>query len=146
MSSPAPTLNVPQSRFLALPHKFRVFVAGFGSGKTWVGGASQCKHFWEHPRAHLGYFAPTYAQIRDIYFPTFDEVAFDWGLRSITAGPASARPATKAEDKAQIPGRGSLSFTDSSTGTRTSRVTFPGSSNTNVICPLTRSKALSSFT
>ncbi len=77
-----PTLNVPQSQFLTLPHKFRAFVAGFGSGKTWVGGASQCKHFWEHPRAHLGYFAPTYAQIRDIYYPTFEEVAADWGLRS----------------------------------------------------------------
>ncbi len=77
-----PSLNVPQAEFLALPHKFRAFVAGFGSGKTWVGGASQCKHFWEHPKAHLGYFAPTYAQIRDIYYPTFDEVAFDWGLTS----------------------------------------------------------------
>jgi hypothetical protein len=77
-----PTLNVPQAQFLALPHKFRAFVAGFGSGKTWVGGASQCKHFWEHPRAHLGYFAPTYAQIRDIYYPTFEEVAHDWGLTS----------------------------------------------------------------
>lgn len=78
----SPSLNVPQSQFLALPHKFRAFVAGFGSGKTWVGGASQCKHFWEFPRAHLGYFAPTYAQIRDIYYPTFEEVAYDWGLRS----------------------------------------------------------------
>lgn len=77
-----PTLNVPQSQFLTLPHKFRAFVAGFGSGKTWVGGASQCKHFWEHPKAHLGYFAPTYAQIRDIYYPTLDEVAHDWGLRT----------------------------------------------------------------
>lgn len=77
-----PSLNVPQSQFLGLPHKFRAFVAGFGSGKTWVGGASQCKHFWEHPKAHLGYFAPTYAQIRDIYYPTLDEVAHDWGLRA----------------------------------------------------------------
>lgn len=77
-----PSLNVPQSQFLTLPHKFRAFVAGFGSGKTWVGGASQCKHFWEHPRAHLGYFAPTYAQIRDIYYPTIEEVASDWGLRA----------------------------------------------------------------
>lgn len=77
-----PSLNVPQSNFLALPHKFRAFVAGFGSGKTWVGGASQCKHFWEHPKANLGYFAPTYSQIRDIYYPTFEEVAHDWGMRA----------------------------------------------------------------
>ena len=75
-----PSLNVPQAQFLALPHKFRLFVAGFGSGKTWVGGAGQSKHFWEHPKTQLGYFAPTYSQIRDIYYPTFEEVAYNWGL------------------------------------------------------------------
>lgn len=32
MQTVSPRLNVPQSRFLALPHKFRAFVAGFGSG------------------------------------------------------------------------------------------------------------------
>ncbi|KCB48018.1 hypothetical protein L538_1710 [Bordetella hinzii 4161] len=41
------TFNQPQARFLALPHKFRAFVAGFGSGKTWVGGAGLCRHAWE---------------------------------------------------------------------------------------------------
>lgn len=76
-----PTLNVPQSRFLALPHKFRGFVAGFGSGKTWVGCSVLAKHMWEWPGINAGYFAPTYAQIRDIFFPTVEEVAFDWGLR-----------------------------------------------------------------
>ncbi|MCG6540184.1 terminase large subunit [Pseudomonas sp. KSR10] len=76
-----PTLNVPQAQFLAMPHKFRGFVAGFGSGKTWVGCAGLCKHVWEWPRINSGYFAPTYPQIRDIFFPTIEEVAFDWGLR-----------------------------------------------------------------
>lgn len=76
-----PTLNVPQSQFLALPHKFRAFVAGFGSGKTWVGCSALCRHFWEWPGINAGYFAPTYPQIRDIFFPTIEEVAFDWGLR-----------------------------------------------------------------
>ena len=76
-----PTLNRPQAQFIALPHKFKAFVAGFGSGKTWVGCADLCKHFWEHPRINAGYFAPTYAQIRDIFYPTIEEVAFDWGLR-----------------------------------------------------------------
>ena len=42
-----PTLNVPQAQFLGLPHKFRLFVAGFGSGKTWVGCAGLCQHAWE---------------------------------------------------------------------------------------------------
>jgi len=76
-----PRLNIPQAKFLALPHKFRAFVGGFGSGKTWTLGASQCKHYWEYPKKHLGYFAPTYPQIRDIFYPTIEEVAHDWGLR-----------------------------------------------------------------
>lgn len=76
-----PTLNVPQGQFLTLPHKFRGFVAGFGSGKTWVGSAGICKHVWEWPGINSGYFAPTYPQIRDIFFPTIEEVAFDWGLK-----------------------------------------------------------------
>ena len=77
-----PTLNVPQSRFLALPHKYRAFVAGFGSGKTWVGCAGLCRHAWEFPRVNAGYFAPSFPQIRDIFYPTVEEVAHDWGLRA----------------------------------------------------------------
>lgn len=77
-----PRLNEPQAAFLALPHKFRAFVGGFGSGKTWVGSGSLCRHAWEHPRIQAGYFAPSYPQIRDIFYPTIEEVAFDWGLRA----------------------------------------------------------------
>lgn len=78
----APQLNGPQSQFMGLPHKYRAFVAGFGSGKTWVGCAVQCKHSWEWPRINTGYFAPTYAHIRDIFYPTIEEVAADWGLKT----------------------------------------------------------------
>ncbi|WP_445405090.1 terminase large subunit domain-containing protein [Acinetobacter vivianii] len=52
------------------------------SGKTWVGCSSLCNKAWEFPKVPLGYFAPTYPQIRDIFFPTIDEVAFDWGLKT----------------------------------------------------------------
>ncbi|MGR2681552.1 terminase large subunit domain-containing protein [Chromobacterium haemolyticum] len=76
-----PSLNVPQSRFLAMDHKFRAYVAGFGSGKTWVGCGGLMQHFWQYPLINAGYFAPTYAQIRDIFYPTVEEVAFDWGLK-----------------------------------------------------------------
>ena len=76
-----PTLNEPQARFLALPNRYRAYVAGFGAGKTWAICAGACKHYWEHPKAHRGYFAPTYPQIRDIYYPTIEEVAHDWGMR-----------------------------------------------------------------
>ena len=76
-----PTLNRPQAQFLELPHKYRAFVAGYGSGKTWVGCAALMRHCWEWPRINAGYFAPTYPHIRDIFFPTVEEVAEDWGLR-----------------------------------------------------------------
>jgi len=76
-----PTLNDPQAEFLALQRKFKAYVAGFGAGKTFVGCAAHCKHVWEHPRINAGYFAPTYPQIRDIFYPTIEEVAEDWGLR-----------------------------------------------------------------
>lgn len=78
-----PTLNIPQDDFLQLPHKFRAFVAGFGSGKTWVGCAGLCQHAWEFPRINAGYFAPSYPMVRDIFYPTIDEVAHDWGLRAV---------------------------------------------------------------
>lgn len=76
----APTLNVPQAKFLAMQYKFKAYVAGFGSGKTWVGCGGICKGMWEHPKINQGYFAPTYPQIRDIFYPTVEEVAHDWGL------------------------------------------------------------------
>jgi len=76
-----PTLTRPQAQFLQLPHKFRAYVGGFGSGKTWVGSTAICEHLWAHPRINQGYFAPTYPQIRDIFYPTIEEVAAGMGLR-----------------------------------------------------------------
>ena len=80
MTPAVPTLNEPQERFLRLPHKYRAFVAGFGSGKTWVGCAAICQHAYNWPKINAGYFAPTYGHIRDIFYPTIEEVAADWGL------------------------------------------------------------------
>lgn len=75
-----PRLNVPQAQFLALDKKYKALVAGFGSGKTWTGCADLCKFAWEWPGINSGYFAPTFPMIRDIFFPTMEEVANDWGL------------------------------------------------------------------
>lgn len=75
-----PTLNKKQAEFLALDRKFKAYVAGFGGGKTWSGCAAMCKHFYERPNVTAGYFAPTYPQIRDIFYPTMEEVAADWGF------------------------------------------------------------------
>ena len=72
--------NRPQGRFLPMPQKFRAFIGGFGSSKTFTGCMAMCQHFWEHPKINQGYFAPTYSMIDDIFFPTIEEVAFNFGL------------------------------------------------------------------
>lgn len=82
MSSLEFILNEPQGRFLELEQRFKAYVAGFGSGKTFVGCAGISAHFWEHPKINQGYFAPTYPQIRDIFYPTIEEVAERMGLRT----------------------------------------------------------------
>ena len=74
-------LNAPQCRFMPLKHKFRAFVGGFGSSKTYTGCISMCERFAQHPGVNQGYFAPTYPMIRDIFYPTIEEVAERHGLR-----------------------------------------------------------------
>lgn len=77
------TANRPQAEFIQMPEKFKAFVAGFGTGKTWVIGMCVCIHFCQWPKINAGYFAPTYPQIRDIFYPTIDEVAFRFGMRTV---------------------------------------------------------------
>ena len=71
---------IPQAKFLAMPHKFRAFVSGYGGSKTFTGCMAECIHFWEWPLINQGYFAPTYAHIRDIFYPTIEEVSEKMGL------------------------------------------------------------------
>ena len=79
--------NIPQAKFLAMPHKFRGFVGGYGSSKTFSGSMAMCQHFYEWPKINQGYFAPTFPHIRDIFYPTIEEVADRMGLRvDIKAG------------------------------------------------------------
>lgn len=75
-----PTLNKPQAKFMVMPNKFRAYVAGFGGGKTWVGSSAMCARFFKNPKVKQGYFAPTYPHIRDIFFPTIEEVGYEHGL------------------------------------------------------------------
>lgn len=77
-----PGANKPQCQFLQLPQKNRAYVGGFGSGKTFAGCMATAIHHCEHPRVPSGYFAPTYPMIRDIFYPTIDEVAFEFGLNT----------------------------------------------------------------
>lgn len=75
-----PKANRPQSEFLNMQTKFRAFVSGFGGGKTWCGCQAKCIHYYSNPKVNQGYFAPSYPQIRDIFYPTIEEVAFTFGL------------------------------------------------------------------
>lgn len=80
MSDIALDVNRPQGQFLSLNKRFRGFVGGFGSGKTFVGCIGLCNAAWQVPGVPQGYFAPTYSQIRDIFYPTIEEVAEMMGL------------------------------------------------------------------
>lgn len=79
-ASNSPALNIQQSEFIQLPHKFKAYVGGYGSGKTWAGSSAMCARIWSNPGINQGYFAPTYPHIRDIFFPTIEEVANGLGL------------------------------------------------------------------
>ncbi len=72
--------SAPQAEFLSLRRKFRAFVGGYGSGKTWTICAAQCLEALQSPGASIGYFAPTYRHIRDIFYPAIDEVAGALGM------------------------------------------------------------------
>lgn len=79
MATPLPSVDIdvnrPQGTLLAMPKRFRGFVGGFGSGKTYVGCIGLCNAAYSYPGIPQGYFAPTYSQIRDIFYPTVEEVA-----------------------------------------------------------------------
>jgi len=59
---------------------FRAFVGGYRSGKTFLGCVRLCVLALQYPGVRLGYFAPTYPQIRDIFYATISEVAELMGM------------------------------------------------------------------
>ncbi|WP_372922875.1 terminase large subunit domain-containing protein [Roseovarius sp.] len=76
-------VSAPQGIFLNdLDTKFRAYVGGFGSGKTFVGCLDQCLFAGQNPKTTQGYFAPTYRDIRDTFWPTMDEAADLLGFRT----------------------------------------------------------------
>ncbi len=71
-----PTLSAPQNIFLnGLNKKYRAYVGGFGSGKTFIGCVDLLKFLSEHPGTRQGYFGISFPSIRDIFYPTFEEAA-----------------------------------------------------------------------
>ena len=76
------SLSNPQNIFLnGLNTKYRAYVGGFGSGKTFVGCLDLLIFAARHPRTVQGYFGTTYPSIRDIFYPTFEEAAHLMGFR-----------------------------------------------------------------
>lgn len=76
-------LNLKQAEFRALKTKFKAYVAGFGSGKTYIGSICMAEHFGNYPKVNQGFFAPTYGLIRDVFYPTFKEVCAEMGFRCV---------------------------------------------------------------
>ncbi len=82
MANPKLQLSNPQHIFLnELDTKFRAYVGGFGSGKTYVGCLDQLIFANKHHGTIQGYFGPTYPTIRDIYYPTIEEAADSMKIR-----------------------------------------------------------------
>ena len=76
-------LNAPQDIFLnRLNTKYRAFVGGFGSSKTFSGCLDMMIFALQNPKTRMGYFAPTYTDIRDTFYPTISEAADMMGLRT----------------------------------------------------------------
>jgi hypothetical protein len=59
----------PQARFLSLPHKFRLFCAGFGAGKSEAMANAALIDACQSSVALIGLYAPTYDLVRRITAP-----------------------------------------------------------------------------
>ena len=81
-------ISASQNVFLnGLNTKYRAFVGGFGSAKTFSGCLDLLLFAGKYPRTVQGYFAPTYPDIRDIFWPTITEAGEMLGFRvEINAG------------------------------------------------------------
>ncbi len=77
-----PSLSAPQNIFLnGLNTKYRAYVGGFGSGKTFVGCLDLLIFAGQNPKTVQGYFGTSYPSIRDIFYPTMAEAAEMMGYR-----------------------------------------------------------------
>lgn len=67
-------LTRPQNRFFNATEPFVAFVGGFGSGKTSTAAFKLLALKFAYPKVDLLYSAPTYPLIRDIFYPTVNEL------------------------------------------------------------------------
>lgn len=72
-------LSDPQFEFLTSNKKHTGFVAGFGSGKSFIGTLKTLNKIINHKIPKTAYYLPTYGDIRDIAFDVFPNVAEQLG-------------------------------------------------------------------
>uniref|UniRef100_A0A6H2A267 Putative terminase n=1 Tax=viral metagenome TaxID=1070528 RepID=A0A6H2A267_9ZZZZ len=70
----AENLYDKQALFYDSKAKFRAFVGGLGSGKTWVGSVASIVEMATHPKTLGAILAPTYPLLRDSTIRTFFEI------------------------------------------------------------------------
>lgn len=69
------TATGPQYEFLRAPERYRAFVAGVGSGKTYAGVLASLVACQRAERGAV--VAPTYPMLKDVVLPTFRKIAED---------------------------------------------------------------------
>lgn len=71
----------PQAKFHQMPHKYRAFVAGFGTGKSQTMADSAMMDALDSPSALIGIYEPTYDLIRLIAAPRMEQRLQESGIR-----------------------------------------------------------------
>jgi len=74
-------LTYPQSEFYMSTAAYVAAVAGFGSGKTRVAWTRMLNTKRQYPKIDLAYLAPTYALIRDIFYPYVEDTLTALGIK-----------------------------------------------------------------
>lgn len=71
----------PQAEFYQLPHRYRLFCGGYGSGKSEAMVNSAMMDACEDSRAVVALYSPTYDLVRLITVPRLSEKLLDHGVR-----------------------------------------------------------------
>jgi len=73
-------LTPPQSEFFSCKSEHVAAVAGFASGKSEASIVSLLSTMIQNPGVDMGYFAPTYGLIRDIFYPRISDKLDELGI------------------------------------------------------------------
>jgi len=81
MSSLNLELTEPQAQFLNSTSINTGFVAGFGSGKSFIATLKMILWKLDNPKVNCAYYLPTYGLIRDIAYDKFPALLSDMGIK-----------------------------------------------------------------